>query len=398
MSNRKKIVVALAVFAVLASLYWALRPAAVPVDVVSATVGDFVEYVEDEGRTRLREPYVVSAPIAGYLRRVELEVGDRVERGEALFRLEPMPAPALDARSLEQAREMVTAAEARLESARAMLEARNAERRLADNEYERVRQLDERGFATASRVEQALSGRDAARAAERAAEHAVTEARTGLESARLVLAIASGERVAGDREIVAMPAPVSGTVLVRHRCCEGAVAAGEPILEIGDLNGLEVVVDLLSMDAVRVRPGMRVVIDRWGGDEALEGRVRRVEPSGFTRVSALGVEEQRVRVLVDLISPREDWTALGEGYRVEARFILWEGEDVLQVPTSALFRDDDRWTLFVVDGGRARLRPVTPGRHGGLRTQIVDGLHPGESVISHPGDRVADGVRVDAGP
>lgn len=396
MSNAKKIVLTLTAIAVLLILFLLLRPAAVPVNVVSARAGDFVEYVEDEGRTRLRDAYVVSSPIAGYLRRVEPEPGDRVAQGDILFRLEPMPAPALDPRSREQAREAAAAAEARLESARAALQARRAETRLAETEYGRARQLEERGFASGARMDRVLSERDVARAAERAAEHAAAEAGFALQSARLVLAVAGGQRDAGDQASVAVRSPIVGTVLERHRCCEGAVAAGEPILEIGDLDGLEVLVDLLSMDAVRVREGMRVRIDRWGGDRNLEGRVRRVEPAGFTRVSALGVEEQRVRVLVDIVSPRPEWSALGEGYRVEARFILWEGGDVLQVPTSALFRSDDGWAVFVVDGGRARLRHVSPGRRSGLQTQIVDGLKSGERVISHPGDRVADGVRVAA--
>ena len=167
-------------------------------------------------------------------------------------------------------------------------------------------------------------------------------------------------------------------------------------MEIGDLDELEVVVDLLSVDAVRVRPGMRVVLERWGGDDDLEGRVRMVEPGGFTRVSARGVDEQRVPVRVEITSDREEWAHLGDGYRVEARFILWKGEDVLQIPTSALFRSDDRWAVFVMDHERARLRQVETGRRSGLTTQVVDGLEEGEFVITHPGDRVEDGSRVRA--
>jgi HlyD family secretion protein len=172
------------------------------------------------------------------------------------------------------------------------------------------------------------------------------------------------------------------------------VGDGEVILEIGDLDELEVRVDLLSMDAVRVRRDMRVVLERWGGGDPLEGRVRRVEPAGFTRVSALGVDEQRVPVLVEIISPRETWSTLGEGYRVEARFVLWEGEDVLQIPVSALFRTGDAWSVFVVERGRARLRSIEIGRRSGLWAQVTAGLEVGEVVIAHPGDRIADGVRV----
>lgn len=395
MRNRRKIIIALSVAAVLTVLYWALRPAPVPVSAARATAGHFVEHVEDEGRTRLRNPYVVSAPVMGYMRRVGLEVGDSVAVGDILFQLEPMPAPAMDARSRDQSREMVSAAQARLKTAQAELEARRAERQVAGAEYERNRELHERGFVAAARMDQVRGQRDAARAGERAAEHVVAEARSALQSARLVLAVADGTRTGGELESLAVRSPIAGVVLKRHRCCEGAVGAGEAVLEIGDLSGLEVVVDLLSMDAVRVREDTRVEIDRWGGDTLLEGRVRRIEPAGYTRVSALGVEEQRVPVLVEIASPRSEWAALGDGFRVETRFVLWEGDNVLQVPTSALFRDRDRWAVFVVDGERAQLRHVEPGRRSGLRTQITAGLEAEDLVISHPGDRVVDGVRVD---
>jgi HlyD family secretion protein len=190
-------------------------------------------------------------------------------------------------------------------------------------------------------------------------------------------------------------APIAGTITKRHRCCEGPAQAGEQILEIGDLEAdLEIQVDLLSVEAVRVRPGMRVVIERWGGVDELEGRVRRVEPSGFTRVSALGVDEQRVPVLVEIASPREQWANLGDGFRIEARFILWEGDDVTHIPTSALFRSDNRWSVYVVENERAVQRGVTIGRRSGLRTQVVEGLREGETIITHPGDRIGDGVRV----
>jgi HlyD family secretion protein len=185
-------------------------------------------------------------------------------------------------------------------------------------------------------------------------------------------------------------------VLRRHRCCEGAIAAGEAVVDVGSLEDLEVQVDLLSMMAVRVRPGMRVLMTGWGGDEVLEGTVRRIEPAGFTRVSALGVEEQRVPVIIDFVDPEQAWEQLGVAYRVEAEFLVWEGEDIIQVPTSALFRVDGQWTVYVIDGGRASQRPVERGRASGLTTQIVSGLQPGQVVITHPGDRIEDGVRVRA--
>ncbi len=395
MSTKKKVFTALVALAIVALLAFVLRPVPIPASVSQVERGHFAEYVEDEGRTRLRDPYIVSAPIHGYLRRVALEPGDAVEAGDVLFELEALPAPALDARSREQAREAVSAARARLEAAEANLETQQSQHRLAQSEYERAQSLFDRKLTAAEERDRRLSQRDAARAAERAARHTVDVARFELESARANLQIADGERSPGDQPTLAVRAPIAGTITKRHRCCEGPTQAGEQILEIGDLaNDLEIQVDLLSVDAVRVRPGMRVIIERWGGGDDLEGRVRRIEPSGFTRVSALGVDEQRVPVLVGIASPREQWEHLGDGFRIEARFILWEGDDVLHVPTSALFRTDNRWAVFVVRDGRAMQKAVTIGRRSGLRTQVLEGLAEGEVVITHPGDRIGDGIRV----
>ncbi|TVS19001.1 MAG: efflux RND transporter periplasmic adaptor subunit [Gammaproteobacteria bacterium] len=394
MMQRKQILLAVIAVAIVLLLALVLRPSPVPVSATEVRSGYFAEYVEDEGRTRLRDTYTVSAPIGGYLRRVELEPGDTVAVGAAVFEMESMPAPALDARSREQAREAVAAAGARLEAAEAELETRQTQFQLAETEYQRSEQLHERNLISSEERDRRRALRDSSRAAERAARHSVEVTRFELESARAVLEIADGERSPGDQPSLEVRSPIAGTVTRRHRCCEGPVSAGEPILELGDLDDLEVQVDLLSMDAVRLRAGMRVILERWGGDEALEGTVRRVEPAGFMRVSALGVEEQRVPVLVQITSPRSDWAQLGEGYRVEGRFILWESDDVLQIPTSTLFRDDDRWVVYVVENGRAELRPVSIGRRSGLWTQISSGLERGEVVITHPGDRVTSGVRV----
>ncbi len=382
------------VFAGLLAL--ALRPSPMPVSATEVRQGPFSEYVEDEGRTRLRDPHTVAAPIGGFLRRVVLEPGDVVEAGDVVFELEAMPTPALDARAREQARENIAAARARLEAAEAELEARESAHRQAQREYERARNLFERGVIAEEERDRLRTLRDSARAAERAARHGVEVARFELDAARAVIEVADGERSRGDQPTLEVRAPISGTITRRHRCCEGPVQPGEQVLEVGNLEELEVRVDLLSMDAVRVRPGMPVVLERWGREEQLKGRVRRVEPAGFTRVSALGVDEQRVPVRVEIVSPREQWEHLGDGYRVEARFILWQGDEVVQVPTSALFRDADRRAVFVVEDGRAQLRPVETGRRNGLWTQVTEGLEPGEVIITHPGDRIEDGVRVSA--
>lgn len=392
----RKLLLALIALVLIGSLALALMPGPVPVDATRAVTGPFVQYVEDEGRTRLRDPYVIQAPVGGYLRRVALEPGDTVRTGDVLFELESNPAPALDPRTRGQAREAVSAAQARLEAAEASLENSRIQHEVAVAEFRRYQDMYRDGLVSAEFIERMRARRDTAAAAERSARHVMDVARFELESARAVLEIADGERDSSNQPVLSVRAPIPATVTQRHRYSEGPVSGGEPVLEIGNLDTLEVRVDLLSMDAVRVRSGMPVVLEHWGGDGALDGRVRRVGPGGFTRVSALGVDEQRVPVLVEITSDRRHWIDLGDGYRVEARFILWEGDDILQVPTSALFRTDDQWAVFVITDERAALRPVTIGRRSGSDTQITDGLRPGELVITHPGDQVRDGTRVEA--
>ena len=195
----------------------------------------------------------------------------------------------------------------------------------------------------------------------------------------------------GDTESIPIRAPVGGQVLRIHHESEGVVARGQPLVDIGDPDSLEVVVEVLSRDAVRIVPEMKVLLTRWGGDEALQGRVKTVEPVGFTKVSALGVEEQRVQVIVEIVTPRAQWARLGDGYRVEAAFLLWEADNVLQVPTSALFRVDQDWALFLAGDGRAVLQVVKPGQRSGISTQILAGIEAGQVLINHPGDNLEPG-------
>lgn len=394
MAMKKRMMVGLVVLAGVAALVWALRPQPVPVSLTTVEAGPFEETVREEGRTRLRNTFTVSAPISGYLHRVELEEGDPVEAGETLFRLEPLPVPALDARSREQARENLAAARSRLQSAEANLENLRAEVRFAESEYRRHQALYERGAVSATELERLETMRDRARSAARAGESAVEVARSEVESARLVLDIASGARPEAETDTLGVNAPAGGVVLQRYRCCEGTIGAGEPVVEVGDLDDLEVQVDLLSMDAVRVSPGMRVRLSDWGGDTELEATVRRLQPAGFTRISALGVDEQRVPVILDVDAAGARDSGLGVGYRVEAEFLLWEGNAVLQVPTSALFRDRGEWSVFVVEEGRAVSRRVEIGRRSGFATQILEGLEAGDTVVTRPGDRVESGTRV----
>ncbi|WP_018168007.1 efflux RND transporter periplasmic adaptor subunit [Thioalkalivibrio sp. ALMg9] len=394
MLMKKRITIGLVVLAGVAALVWALRPQPVPVSLSEVRAGAFEETVREEGRTRLRETYTVSAPIAGYLHRVALEEGDAVALGDTLFRLEPLPTPALDARSREQARENLAAARSRLQSAEANLENLRAEARFAESEYRRHQELFDRGAVSATEMERMETMRDRARSAVRAGESAVEVARSEIESARVVLDIASGQMPESEADTLSVRSPAEGVVLERYRCCEGTIGAGEPVLVVGDLDDLEVQVDLLSMDAVRVVPGMRVRLTDWGRDAKLDATVRRVQPFGFTKISALGVDEQRVPVILDLDAVEARLAGLAVGYRVEAEFLLWEGDDVLQVPTSALFRDRGEWSVFVVEDGRAEPRRVEVGRRSGFTTQILEGLEAGERVVTRPGDRVQAGTRV----
>ncbi|OOC09635.1 efflux RND transporter periplasmic adaptor subunit [Thioalkalivibrio halophilus] len=391
---KKRITAGLVVLAGAAALVWALSPRPVAVAVSEVKSGPFTETLREEGRTRLRDTWEVSAPIAGFLHRVHLEEGDAVAAGDELFRMEPLPAPGLDARSREQAREHLAAARSRLQGARASLEDLRAEARLAESEYRRHRELFEDGAVSASDLERVETRRDRARSTVEAGESAVEVARSEVEAARVILDIATGERSEEEAESLAVRAPAGGVVLHRHRCCEGTVVAGEPVLELGDPADLEVQVDLLSMDAVRVTPDMRVRLIDWGGDEALEARVRRLRPAGFTRTSALGVDEQRVPVLLEVDAEEARKAGLVVGYHVEAEFLLWEGEDVLQIPTSALFREDGEWAVFVVEEGRAQPRRVEAGRRSDFTTQIREGLEAGERVVTRPGDQVQAGTRV----
>lgn len=396
MKKKRRWIMPLVAVTMLVVLVLALRPSPVPVNTAQVTRGPFAETVDEEGRTRLRETYTVSAPIAGFLQRVRPEPGDEVALGEVLFRMEPHPAPALDARSLEQARENLAAARARRQTAEANLETVVAEARFAASEYARYRELHQRGLVSSTEMERARSVRERSEAAQRAAQSVVEVAGFEIESARAVLDIASGQRPPDDQPELEVRSPVSGLVLRRHRCCEGAISAGEAVLDVGSLADLEVQVDLLSMSAVRVRSGMRVQMTGWGGEQTLSGRVRRVEPAGFTRVSALGVEEQRVPVIVDFDQPEDAFAKLGVGFRVEVEFVLWEDDDIVQVPTSALFRQAGQWSVFVLEDGRARVRAIERGRSSGLSTQVLEGLEPGEVVITHPGDQVRDSARVRA--
>lgn len=368
------------------------RASPVLVDSAVAARGHFQQVVEEEGRTRLPDRYQLSAPVAGYLSRMLLEPGDAVEQGTVLFTINPAHAAPLDSRSRAQAEAALARAESALQAAQTHVEAELARAELANTELQRIQRLVESGHVSRDTLDRSQAEVRQTSADLRSSRFAVDVARHERDNARAALNHAGSGSVAGP--VSTTTSPVAGVVLTRQRQSEGSVQAGEAILVVGDLASLEVEVDVLSPDAVRLRPGMRVELERWGGEEKLPGRVRRIEPAGFTRYSALGVEEQRVWVIVDLDIGREHWQTLGDGYRVEARFIVWEGEDVLQVPASALFRTGDVWALYVIVNNRAERREVTPGRRSGLMTEIIAGLEAGERVLLHPGKDMKHGARV----
>jgi HlyD family secretion protein len=377
--TRRQTILLAAGILILIIVVFAFLPDRVPVDIAEVTRGPLLVIVEEEGETRIHDRYVVTAPVAAYARRIDVEAGDVIVQGQPLVQLEPPRATDLDPRAQAQAQAAVNAAAAVVEDAAVV-----AQRTAADRE--RMQTLHDAGAITQVELEEARAA--AVRAAAR------------LHGAQAELSAARAAARAGGSTTSAVPdalrAPAAGRVLTVHRRSEGHVNPGEPLLEIGDTRGIEVIVDVLSQDAVRIRPGMRVIIDQWGGDTPLTAVVTRVEPEGMTTVSALGVEEQRVPVRANLTSPAGEWAGLGSGYRVLARFVIWEGDDILQIPTSALFRSESGagWEVFAVENGRAARRAVQVGQQAGLTAQVLDGLAAGDEVVVHPPNELADGSRV----
>ncbi len=366
-------------------LWLVARPSAVPVDIATATPGPLRVTIDEEARTRVRDRYVVTAPIAGIVARIAVEPGDAVPRGGVVARMTAMP---LDPRGRAQAVARLSGAgDARRAAEAAVAQAREA---LAQTRRDRERavQLARQNLTSPEERERAELAEALAAKELEAAEFRARAAAHDVEAARAALLAADAS---GAAAVLALRSPVAGVVLRVPERSERAVPAGEPLLEVGNCGDLEVVADLLSSDAVRVRPGALMLVEDWGGDSALTARVRRVEPGGFTKISALGVEEQRVHVVADLGTCP---AALGDAYRVEARIVLWEADSVLKVPATALFRSGDAWAVFAVGGGRARERVVGVGHRNAFEAEIVDGLAAGAVVVRHPGDRVRDGVRV----
>jgi HlyD family secretion protein len=385
----RRVLVSAAVVAVLLAI--ALWPKTVAVETAAVSRGHLMVTVDEEGVTRVRDRYVVSSPVAGRVLRIELEPGDAVKRGQPVVRVRAEAAPLLDERSRAEAQAAVDGARAALGRARA--EEQRARTALAQvqRELARVRELAQNRVVSAQELEAREADAKAAQESVNAAVFAVQAATSDLQRAQVRLAPTSA---APAGRVVTVESPVDGVILKRMRESESMVPPGEPLLEIGDPHRLEIVSDLLSTDAVRVEPGARALIEQWGGEKKLDAKVRRVEPSGFTKISALGVEEQRVNVVLDFVDPSAAFAALGDAYRVEVRIVLWEGDRVLKVPTSALFREGDRWAVYTIADGRARRTPVELGHQTGQEAEVTSGLAEGARVVLHPADTLADGTRV----
>jgi len=376
-------------------LIWGFWPQPIMVEGITARYAPMTVSIEEEGRTRVIDRYVISASVDGVACRQQLKVGDTVKQGQVLLGITPLQSQVLDPRSRAQALAQVAAAKSALHAAEERAIAASASAQLANNELTRLQPLMEQALISREAFDKARTEVQTSTASKRSARFSVEVAKYELEAARTVLqysaAIDSGEPA----ERVPVRSPIDGKILKLVRECEGPVRTGEPLLEVGDPSALEIEVDVLSADAVKIKPGMKVLFDRWGGDKPLEGMVRIVEPVGFTKVSALGVEEQRVLVISDFVSEAGLWSRLGDGYRIEANFILWQQENVLQIPASSLFRYNSGWAVFVIENGLAVRREVKVGQRNGLIAQVLEGVNEGEQVINHPNDEVDDAKRVE---
>ena len=397
MNKKRMLYIGAASAAIVAVLAWAFAPRPVEVEVSAASVGRFERTIDEDGRTRLRDRYVVSAPLAGHLSRITLREGDTLAADAPIATLTPALSPMLDERTVRELRARVDAAQAMVKRAGARIGLAQVSREQARNEVRRSEELAAQGYVSATKLE---TDRLALRAAQKeyeaaeedhhVAEYDLAQARAALEAIR--------QPGTGAARAFVVRSPIAGTVLRVNQTSEAMVGLGAPLVEVGDTRRLEVLAELLTSDALQTPPGTSVRIERWGGEGVLEGRVRLVEPSAFTKVSALGVEEQRVNVLIDITSPAEQWQALGDGFRVSVSLVVQNVDRALRVPVSAVFPQPAQagMAVFTIDGGRARLVPVEVGARNGVEAWIKSGLAAGTQVIVYPPSSVTEGVRVKA--
>ena len=387
MAFRQHPVIATTVILIIVLLIWGFRPQPILVETITVKRAPLTIAIEEEGRSRVIDRYIISAPVNGVACRLHLKVGNDVEQGQVLLSITPLASEVLDPRRRAQAQAKVFAAKSTLRAAEEQARAATAAAKLANNELRRLNPLLVKGLISREAYDKAATEAKTSTANKRSSDFNVDVAKYELQAAQTVLEYTAGND-AEPAERVPVLSPITGKILKVQRQCKGPVSTGEALLEVGDPSALEVEVDVLSSDAVKIKQGMKVLFDRWGGEQPLEGIVRVIEPVGFTKVSALGVEEQRVLIISDFSSPQALWQRIGDGYRVEAKFILWQQNDVLQIPASSLFRYQDGWAVFIVEEGHAKRRKIRVGQRNGLTAQILGGIVEGETVINHPSDDV----------
>ena len=387
-ANRRGFAI-VAIVVITAAVLWALRPAAIGVETDPVRRGSLTASVVAEGRTRIRDVYVIAAPVDGDLERIAVEPGDALTPGASVARIWPIAPRPLDVRSRAEAEAGVAVARAAVARAEATERETASALTHAESELATAQTLSGAGVTAPKDFEHAGHEVQIRREAVGAARAAVATALAELRRAEAVVATGVGRST---RPATVVPSPVTGRVLRIVRESAGPVTAGAPLIEIGNTTDVEVVADLLTADALQVRPGAAASIRDWGGRDVIAARVRRVDPAAFTKVSALGLEEQRVRAVLDLGGPPP--AGLGHNFRVTVSIDVWQGTNVLTIPSTALFRTGDRWAVFVIRDGRAHVTPVTPGSSDTTRTVIETGLSDGEAVVMQPSDVLSDGARV----
>ena len=385
-ATKKTIIYGVVLLAAAAGIVFLFMPSPVDVDVAAVTNGPMMVTVDEDGETRAHDRFVVSAPVAGRVSRIELHEGDPVKQRQVVAQIWPLP---LSARERDEQLARIASAQALKKEADEQVRRANTEHDQAMRERNRVAKLVRDGFVSPQAAEKAIVAEitsanvlDAAKFRARAAQAELRAA----QAAKLAISAKPGSRA-----VVKLESPVNGKVLRIPEKSERVVPAGEPLLIVGDAQDLEIVIDFLSTEAVKIKPGMPVLIEGWGGEQPLQARVRVIEPYAFTKISALGVEEQRVNVIADFVGSHD---ALADAFRVEARVVIWQANNVLKAPASVLFRRQNGWAAFVPENGRAKLRSVETGRRTAFDVEVLGGLQAGETVIVHPSNDIDDGTRV----
>jgi HlyD family secretion protein len=384
----KRIFLILFVLAIVALLIYALLPAPLKVETARPQRGALQVTIDEEGETRAHDRFVIASPVSGRLQRIELHEGDTVRSGTVVAVIEPLP---IDPKERLEVNARVQAAEAAKREAEARADHAREDYEQAKRERARAETLARDGLVSTQTLEQARNAEITCANELEAARERVTAEISNVKMARAgLIAVAAGQNDAG--RVVKLTAPVSGRILTIVEKSERVVTPGMPVLILGDPRRMEIVIDVLSTDAVKIKPGMRVWLERWGGERPLQAKVRILEPAAFKKVSALGVEEQRVNVIADFVDSPD---ALGDGYRVEARILIWEAQDVLQIPANSLFRQTQSWSVFLIENGKAVRREVTIGHRGAFAVEVVAGLGENDEIIIHPSNQLAEGAAIE---